>query len=128
MEKINWDDSFSSGNDEIDKQHKHIVELMNQLIDQVGMHSNTDEISLLLSDLMDSAVAHFHYEERYMKSIGHADLKTHKNKHEEILADLTESLMPFIEHKKDATLNIVEQLHDWITGHILEEDTKYFLP
>jgi len=34
MKKIVWDDSFSVGIEELDKQHKQIVGVINRLIDE----------------------------------------------------------------------------------------------
>ena len=64
------------GVEKIDKEHEHLFELINSIVDMVNNHYLPDrysEIKELLQELDDYAELHFEGEEAYMEQIRFAD-------------------------------------------------------
>jgi hemerythrin len=60
MEKINWHNQYSVGNELIDYQHKQIIKMINALLDKY-MHLDTksDKMHELLRSMTDYFQNHF---------------------------------------------------------------------
>ena len=67
MEKILWDDGFSVGVRELDKQHQQIVMLVNTLIEMNETEVASEIISDTLTKMTQYASDHFKTEEQYQK-------------------------------------------------------------
>ena len=64
MESIIWNNNFSVGVQELDKQHKKIIEIENRLIKAKDGRIDSETIADLLSDLTKYATKHFETEEK----------------------------------------------------------------
>jgi hemerythrin len=123
--KIKWNSSYLIGNAVIDKQHEHLVSLINSLGRNIEIYGNgnNNEFHALLYKLMQYTQTHFTYEEnefrKFDKPISH-----HKALHDEFIEY-------FAEYCTDATHGIIDKpgLHkylvNWLNNHILVEDMEY---
>jgi hemerythrin len=117
-----WNDSYTVGNEEIDKQHKYLFELGNRLpevADEDGIHH-------LIMDLFKYTREHFATEEEMMRSIGYPNLDEHIQLHDDLISKL--STISENEFTTDAEIyKFKEFVYLWLSKHILEEDNKYFV-
>lgn len=58
MPLIKWESSFELGIAEFDKHHKHLVELMNAIHDEIAQNKGEIEVSRVLGELIDYAGYH----------------------------------------------------------------------
>ena len=72
-EKIEWNDEYLLGIQEIDNQHKKLVAIANELYDITTGNSEVYklEMSKVLKKLTDYTVYHFSSEEEFMKKKGY---------------------------------------------------------
>lgn len=127
MPPIEWDESFSIGNETIDSQHKRWIELYNEL-DRVMMDSiPTDLVRLKINALQimqEYTGYHFRYEENFMKKIGYPELASHWRQHK----NFDYKVFEYLRHieKGGIVLNteIIKVIRDWLIHHILHEDMK----
>jgi hemerythrin-like metal-binding protein len=125
MDAFAWNDRFVTGIDIVDHQHRHLVDVVNQVGDLLLSGSQVPETTLqgLFKQLADYAVQHFADEEKLMKEHGldqrHTEL--HTTHHREFVQQVVSMW------KSRATMtNPAEVLHGflaaWLSFHILSED------
>ena len=86
-----WTAALSSGNEEIDSQHKNILILLEKLILQNETPTITPEFTHAFTEFKQAVQKHFAYEEALLEKSKYKGLKQHKEGHEEI-ADLLNSI------------------------------------
>ncbi len=124
--KIEWSEKFSVGVDEIDAQHRQLLELMNKLGDTADAEGSTKSGSFsALNAMVNYAELHFTTEESYLQRYSYPEYLTQKKEHEEFVEKVF-SMMEQLEDEGVLTLgSIILFLHDWYVDHIIGEDQKY---
>lgn len=122
--RMEWNKAWECGEATIDRQHREIIVLGNELI---GMTSASQElIEQKLDILISRFEEHFESEERIIRQVGYPDIEQHARIHRQLverLTDIKESAKT--EELKVSTL-IAFVVNDAIIGHLLEEDIKFF--
>lgn len=125
MEKIKWDDSFSVGVSEMDRQHKRIIDLINSLIEKQEMEVDSEIISDTLTRMLEYANEHFGREEQYMLESGYPDYSRQKEEHNEFRKRTAFFSVDTIKHKMTIPKEVLAYLKEWWVNHILNADMKY---
>ncbi|MCK5680543.1 hemerythrin family protein [bacterium] len=116
-----WKDKYSVGNSEIDKQHKGLFELGNELPEVSG----EQDVKPIIMQLFKYTREHFSAEEEMMNSIGFPYLAGHKKLHDDFITELSEISSQSLDTDK-SIYGFKEFVYKWLLGHILTEDNKYF--
>ncbi len=128
MAKIEWDDSFSVNNAELDSQHQKWVEMYNDMDESIltGKVLPKDGAEALKA-MQDYARYHFSCEEEYLRKSNYPNFIEHRRLHK----DFENLLYGYLRktHDGEIVLNteIISLLKDWLLDHILKEDKKYAL-
>ncbi|TAH63437.1 MAG: bacteriohemerythrin [Gottschalkiaceae bacterium] len=126
---FNWKDRFSTGIEEIDKQHKRLFEIGGQIYNLATLkdgQDHYDEIIALLGHLKEYTEYHFGYEEELMEKYNYNKLEEHKQQHEMFVKKLVEIDTQDIDSKqKKVILDILDFIVNWISSHILGSDFQY---
>lgn len=124
MKNIIWDDSLSVDVEEIDDDHRKLVDLFNILIHSIMEGDPTDYIEAVLDELISCTEWHFKHEERLMLKYQYPQIEEHKTEHHDLI-DSIKRLQSDIQ-KENIILSDkeVEYLSSWLTGHILGHDMK----
>ena len=130
MALIVWNERFSVGVAEIDRQHKKLMAMINDLREAVDAGRVKDVISQFLDDLIIYTATHFKTEEKYFIQFGYQDGEAHKEEHAVCIKMVTKFAQDFnneMQGEKLAALSeeIVGFLVIWWKYHILETDLKY---
>ncbi len=125
MEHIIWNENFSVGVKEIDEQHKHLIHLMNKLIDMKDVSVDSEVISDALDEMTKYADEHFKKEEEYMEEYGYPELETHREQHKDFRKKTVKFCMEAMAYKKSIPVDILEFLRNWWINHILKTDMGY---
>ncbi len=123
MKKIAWDESLSVEVDEIDEDHRKLVNLFNILSDSVADGDSADYIGATLDELISLTAWHFKHEERLMILYKYDGLAEHKAEHDELIESV-KVLQNFQKENKLLTNEDIEYLETWLTEHILGHDMK----
>ena len=120
MATMEWDESFSVGNDKIDDQHKGLVDLVNLLDD-------ADMTGIALERLKSYCDEHFRDEERLLAVAGYPGLEAQKARHKEFEDWLAQTHHSYVTGGGATTLREDAQayLKSWLTEHILALDRAY---
>lgn len=123
---IEWEqERFSVGHSLMDRQHKKIVEIINQLVVKGNSgEMSEEELHLALVEMNEYAVAHFQAEESLLSLYAPELLKEQVTAHSEYEERVSELLTV----KHDMVTKLVSALDfllDWWEQHILVEDRQY---
>jgi len=128
MPKIDWQDSFSVGNDEIDQQHKKWIKIFNNMHEALINGDAADYKSITLKSLqemLDYSRMHFNFEENYMAKINYPDLVAHRRIHKDFDTQVYQLYRQADDGHTVLNTEIIQMIKNWLTQHILIEDTKY---
>ena len=125
MEKICWKDEYSVGVEKIDRQHRHLFEIINKLIDRSGSSSDSKLVSETLTEMLNYAKEHFTTEEELMQEYGYPEIESHKEQHIYFFKATAELSINALNKQSMVSREIVEFLKLWLTLHILKCDMKY---
>jgi len=108
---------------EIDNEHAHLFELLNQT--DTALHAEDADVaaitSRLLNELYEYAVTHFAHEEAYMLSIDDPELNRQSAEHE-AFRDKVTSAMNVGELNLETAQDLLTFLAKWLYRHILGSD------
>lgn len=122
---ISWSDEFLIGIEELDFEHRGLVDDINklhrELLGQVDRERIEDTLGMIHSRMQ----AHFALEERVMQANGYVHYAEHKAEHERLLDEYAEYMTTL---ERDPTpgerTSIESVLREWIIDHILAYDKK----
>lgn len=123
---IEWRKSLSIGVDEIDNQHKELLQRFDRLLRACEEGRGKSELSGLLSFLDEYVVRHFRDEESIQRLRGFPGYEAHKQEHDYFIAKLR-ALQEEINSKGVAIHHVMETnnlLLKWLINHISKVDTE----
>jgi len=125
VEKICWKDEYSVGVEKLDRQHRHLFEIINKLIDRSAASSDLKLVSETLTEMLKYAKEHFTDEEVLMQEYGYPEIGSHKEQHIYFFKTTAELSINALNNQSMVSREIVEFLKLWLTLHILKCDMKY---
>ncbi len=120
-----WTDSLSVGVPSIDRQHKVLITLINDLHIAIDTGKGSDISKFILGKLVNYAKAHFIYEESLFKGQNYAETEKHLLSHRKIEEQLGKLMESSKDSKFDLPEELMEFLKSWLNNHILKEDMGY---
>lgn len=124
MKDLVWGYVLSVGNDEIDEDHRRLLDLFNMLNHAVTEGDDPDYLAAVLEELINCTVWHFSHEERLMIKYSYEGYAEHKEEHEELIKSVKELQQKILQEGKLVANKELEFLEHWLTGHILSTDMK----
>ena len=128
MEKkdfLEWKSEYSVGIDSIDKQHRKLVNLINQLSTAVKYSTGEEFEREALDELVNYTKTHFTYEEGVMEQNGYPDFEAHKAQHVKMISKVEEVLAEYEGDPDTAMSNAADFLKEWLINHINGTDKEY---
>ena len=120
-----WSKELSVGIQEIDEQHKILVDLLNQLHRAIIQHQGSEAAGKILSQLLEYTRVHFAVEESLMRILGYPGYDEHKHHHEILLDEVKLLSEKMLHGKHSVSFELMHFLKQWLTKHIMEEDKLY---
>ncbi len=124
MKDIVWDQVLSVEVDEIDDDHRKLVDIFNILNHSLTDGSSQEYLTAVLEELVNCTIWHFSHEERLMLKYGYEEIEKHKAMHRELIKSAQELQHKFLQTDKPITDEDVEYLENWLTEHILTDDMR----
>ncbi len=125
MSFMEWDENFSVGVDEIDDDHKKLVEHLNELHDAVTGGIGHIALGKILEGLMLYTVYHFSHEERLFLHAQYPGYEGHKREHERLTDQVKAVYETFTADPLGMlAMEVLDFLKDWIAIHIMQSDKK----
>jgi len=124
MTAIHWSDEYRIGIPAVDHEHRMLIALINEILDQAQYRRHGPELADCLGELHASIAAHFALEEKVMADRSYADYAAHKADHEQLLDDIHD-LMDEVEAPENLDLKVFsEHLSEWFLGHFSSHDAR----
>lgn len=126
MEEIymKWRPDFNLGIEEIDKQHRKIVDLINELSEAFMKDTAREKLSDIFKELIDYADYHFKDEEALFSAHNFPFTAEHIEMHKRFIQKVT-NLKQKYEEDQPVTFRVLGFMKEWLTDHILDADREY---
>lgn len=128
MSKIEWNDSFSVNNTEIDNQHKEWIKIYNKMHEGLTNADSTTYQNVAaeaLEAMLEYTRKHFIFEEKYMRDIDYPYLVDHYRIHKDFDSMIYSYKRDIQEGRVVLNSQILKIIENWLLDHILVEDKKY---
>ena len=124
---VSWSESLSVGIEFLDNQHKHLIELTNELYRAYMLGGNTLDtvFHATMRRVADYIRLHFATEQKLFKLIDYPDSLEHKNEHDILVYKVIKTLKEYQWDKNFVPLDFVKFLKEWVINHVAKSDQKY---
>jgi hemerythrin-like metal-binding protein len=122
---MEWINDYSVSNQEIDEQHKVLIDLLNQ-IERIIQKEEFNYLNLVITveELHKYLKGHFDHEEKLMLLYEYPDIMSHTHAHNLFRDKLLNTYVLEIEKPKEFFYEMSEYLTHWLREHILKVDMK----
>lgn len=124
MKDIVWSHILSVEVDEIDEDHRKLVNIFNILNHAVAEGESPEYLASVLEELINCTVWHFSHEERLMLKYAYEGMEEHKVEHQELIKTARELQQEILQADKPVADKDIEILERWLTEHILTYDMR----
>ncbi len=125
MSLITWTNDLSVAVPEMDRQHKKLVDMINNLHDAMKSGQGREVLAKTLRDMVAYANIHFQHEEKMLETAGYSDLAAHKKMHESFRVKADELIAASQSGAQTVTYQVMKFLSNWLVEHINGADKKY---
>jgi hemerythrin len=125
MKPIPWKEQNSVGVKEIDRQHRDLLDIINQIIDSFEKKDKWQSTSTIIDSLINYAYTHFATEERYMMEAEYPELSWHIGLHLDFLRKVFLMSQEYQQNGLAMQKEILTFLASWYSSHVLKVDRKY---
>ncbi len=126
--KIEWDETLSINNEEIDRQHKKWIQIHNRLRN-ILLTGDTKEISSagpeILDEMLEYARFHFNFEEEQMRQVGYEGLTEHCRLHKEFEMKISDYRRKVQSGEMSVSGIMIMVLKSWLLELVSDEDKKF---
>jgi len=122
---IEWTDDLSVGIEEIDQQHRSLVEIVNDIHEAIAQHKAKEAMDELLQRLEEYTRIHFAVEESLMRIFHYPAYETHQVEHQKLIEQLKDIRTKFAEGHGGVTFELMQVLRNWLVKHIDGSDKAY---
>jgi hemerythrin len=125
MQPIQWNEEFKIDVQEIDEQHKVLLDIFNQIARSVEKKNEWHATSSIVDSLLHHAYRHFATEERYMIKHQYPDLPAHIEHHLDFIKKVTAMTQEVRQNGPEKQKEMVAYLAKWYYEHVLVVDKNY---
>lgn len=125
MPLIQWNHNLSVQVNELDNQHKKLIQMINDLQDAMRAGKGKDVVGKILNELVRYTLDHFSTEEKYFDRFDYPDTAAHMDEHARFVKEVAGFKKEFEEGRIGLTIKLMNFLSDWLQKHIMGSDKKY---
>jgi hemerythrin len=125
-----WKEEFNLNIEEIDKQHKKLMEIGRKAYDIAIIddgYDRYDEILEIIDELLEYTKYHFEYEEKMLKDYNYVHVHDQEEEHSFYIYKIKDiaSREDIDENQSKVVLEVIDFLSEWISKHIMVADREY---
>lgn len=120
---MQWKDEYSVGIEEIDDQHKTLLELIAAFEHAVEQDAHWNTVQPLVARTREFVKFHFAVEESLMRIVGYPGYTEHRAEHEAVLEHLAA-----LEHRvlrQETKGELKQMMRAWLFRHIINSDQPF---
>ncbi len=122
---IRWSEQMSVGDEELDSQHKILIQLVNDLNDAMRSGHGREAVGKVLTELVKYTEIHFAHEEKRFLAGDYPHKDKHLLKHRLLLERVRELQAQHEAGTRFISMEVLTFLQDWLTEHIMKTDKTY---
>ncbi len=122
MSFIDWSKELSVGYEQIDTEHKKLIELVNRLHGAMSKGQGNKIMGEIFDELLNYTVFHFQAEEKLMKSHSYPQAPAHFKEHQDLIQQVLELQAKFKAGTVMLSIATMDFLKNWLANHILQTD------
>lgn len=123
---ITWSSEYETGVPAVDRDHKILVDLINQVDALVAEGGGPDAVGEVVERLTDYVAEHFAREERLMEEAGFAGAAAHMARHEDFTHRVGSLAREYEFDPESVDMReVLDFLADWLVNHILKADKAF---
>ncbi|MDH4263731.1 MAG: bacteriohemerythrin [Spirochaetia bacterium] len=122
---IDWNENYELKIEKVDKQHKYLIQLLNEFKEVFETVSDKNVIETLFLNLINYCNYHFENEEMVMQECNYPDFDKHRTEHDIFFNNLERAKLEYLNGNDSALSYLIEYIEIWIIDHIIMEDKKY---
>lgn len=128
-EPIIWNDSYLTGIERIDEQHKVLVSTLNEANARLSLKVTRELLEKITRDLLSYALYHFETEETLMQEYDYAGLSSEEEaRHRQEHRSFSQQIVALRDGLRDGRLisreELLSFLNNWLVNHILNTDKR----
>jgi hemerythrin-like metal-binding protein len=122
MAFFEWKDSLSVGNQMIDRDHKMLIQYVNEMHAAMMAGHGKEIVGSILTKLVTYTKEHFAREETIWRTGHYAELEKHKKEHAELLHTVGDFKAKYDKGTVAVSVDVMNFLRDWLKNHIMKSD------
>ncbi len=122
---MEWKEIYSVRVKEFDRQHKRLIDMINELHWAIKTGRGKAVVSYILTEMIDYATTHFEAEEKYMSGFEFPGYAQHKAEHNAFALKVLDFQKRYSRGSITLTFEVMNFLEEWLIKHIQGTDKKY---
>ena len=122
MAFFEWKDSMSVGHRMIDRDHKMLIQYINEMHAAMMAGKGKDIVGAILNKLVAYTKDHFGREEIVWRTGRYSDLEKHRKEHADLLKTVGEFQAKYDKGTVALSIDLMDFLRRWLENHILKSD------
>lgn len=122
---MDWSDALSVNVAEVDRQHKVLIDILNQLHKGAVSGKNNATLGTILDELANYTKNHFGYEEKVLQEQKYPEFGPHKESHDRLAGQVIKFVDEFKAGSGSLSGELFMFLRGWLNGHIRGSDRLY---
>jgi hemerythrin-like metal-binding protein len=122
MPITSWNPNLSTGHDDIDDDHRLLIDAMNRVYDALMQGDCAPVLHQALTTLQSYVDQHFRREEAWMRQLGYPDVAQHMREHDTLRGQVERLLGLSSQTAEHLGVEMLVVLKNWLIGHIGKAD------
>ncbi len=124
MVLLQWKDEYATGIDEVDEEHRDLIDVINRLHELLLAEDARMTVPAFFARLLEGVSAHFALEERIMGESRYAELAAHREDHERLLEEIRDLMEAFGHAEEVDSVDLALRLEPWFRHHFATHDLR----
>ncbi len=124
MALLQWKEEYGTGFDDVDDEHKDLIDIINRLHDLLLADNAKLTVPAFFDDLLRGVSAHFALEERIMDESDYAERAGHREDHDRLLEEIRELKEAFEQAEEIDSVELAMRLEPWFSRHFATHDLQ----
>ncbi|HSH43594.1 MAG TPA: bacteriohemerythrin, partial [Arenicellales bacterium] len=117
MALIEWKDEYRVGVEDVDREHRELIELINTLYERMGDAGGDIDVMEFLGEVYARIASHFALEEQVMRRHDYDELAEHKADHEHLLDEIRDIMDDYEDGRLLDHEELARRLDRWFSEH-----------
>ncbi|GAB1385254.1 bacteriohemerythrin [Melaminivora sp.] len=124
MAYFEWADDMEVGHEQIDADHRRLVEQVNTLHSATREGRGQEVVGALLAEVVRDTIEHVRREEQFLESIHFPETAGHRQGHERFVQELRALQTRYEAGQITVAAQLSALLRDWLSLHIRRSDKE----